>query len=68
MTLCRCPHCRATFQVSIPHDHEIWDRTALDEEGLVMWVCMECHRKGLLPVDEASLRAVGHDTSYRQHK
>lgn len=65
MTLCRCPHCDTTFQVAIPHDHPLWDRLAQDEEGLTLWICLDCRRAGRPDVDPQTYRTLGHDTSYR---
>ena len=67
MNLCRCPHCQSTFQVNIPPDSDFWDRTPVDEDGLTLWVCLDCHRQGLPPVDAETVRQAGHDTSYRHH-
>ena len=55
MILCRCPYCHATFQVSSPPESEYWDNVPIDEDGLAMWVCLECHRAGERPVDPESV-------------
>jgi hypothetical protein len=65
MNLCRCPHCRSIFQVSIPHDHPVWERLAQDEEGLAYWVCLDCRHQGKTDVEAKDVRTVGHDTSFR---
>lgn len=65
MQICRCPHCQKTFQLSIPPDSVVWEQTPTDEDGLLLWVCLDCHREGLAPVSIDAARAVGHDTSYR---
>ncbi len=67
MQLCRCPHCRTTFQVSIPPDNKFWNTAPADEEGLTYWVCLDCHKQGLRPVTADDMRRTGHDTSYRPH-
>jgi hypothetical protein len=65
MNLCRCPHCQSTFQVNIPPDHPIWDRLDEDEEGLTLWVCLDCRHLGRPDVVPGDLRKPGHDTSFR---
>ncbi len=52
MYLCRCPHCQATFQVNIPPESDYWEHAAVDEDGLTQWVCLDCHKRGLGPVDD----------------
>ena len=66
MQLCRCPHCQASFQVHVPADSQVWDMLGVDEEGLLRWVCLDCHRQGLQPVKPEEEHALGHDTSYRK--
>jgi hypothetical protein len=66
MNLCRCPHCQSTFQVSVPPEHPYWDDVPTDDDGMTLWVCLECHQKGLPPVTREEMERVGHDTSYRQ--
>jgi len=65
VNLCRCPHCESTFQVSIPHDAELWDQAPTDEDGLLLWVCLDCRKQGMPDVPAAELRAMGHDRSFR---
>ena len=65
MTLCRCPHCQTTFQVSIPPGDRYWDEAPIDEDGLTLWVCYDCHQQGLPPISQQDIRRVGHDTSFR---
>ncbi len=65
MDICRCPHCQTTFQVNIPYDNEFWDHSAIDEDGLTLWTCLECHKKGLPMVTREDVHMIGHDRSYR---
>lgn len=68
MHLCRCPHCRSTFQVSIPEESKAWETTPTDEDGMLLWVCLDCHRQGRSPVTEDDVRTFGHDTSFRREQ
>jgi phage terminase large subunit GpA-like protein len=68
MYLCRCPHCQATFQLSIPHDSEYWDRAPVDDDGLIEWVCLDCHRRGHRIEEAEQARPAGHDTSWRHDR
>ena len=65
MYLCRCPHCQATFQVSIPPDSTYWERAPVDEDGAVEWVCLDCHRRGHRLTEVQHVPLAGHDTSWR---
>ena len=65
MNLCRCPHCRATFQLNIPPDSQFWTDAATDDEGLTLWVCLDCHRRGMPAVGSGDVANIGYDTSYR---
>lgn len=64
MSLCRCPHCNATFQVNIPPTSQFWADAPCDDEGLTLWVCMECHQRGLPAVRGDDDRNLGHDSSH----
>lgn len=65
MNLCRCPHCRATFQVNIPYDSHYWDECVTDDDGFALWVCLSCRQRGLPDVTAREARRWGHDTSHR---
>jgi len=64
VNICRCPHCRATFQVHIPHDSHYWDDAVVDEDGFALWVCIECRQRGLPEFTADDLRRSGRDTSH----
>ncbi len=70
MNLCRCPYCRTAFKLDIPADSEFWERVPTDDEGMAMWVCLECHQQGKPALDPEHVHMAGGnpDISHLMHQ